>query len=119
MFLRNKLPTILCSLVLGCALAMLAPLMGGCGSGLTNPWVGQWRSANAQVARFSPDGKVAIYSPAGRVIAEGTYERLGSSAARVDLKSTATGSPTSRMQIIKLADDSRSFQINRRTYKRS
>jgi len=119
MFLRNKLPTILCSLVLGCGLAMLAPLMGGCGAGLTNPWVGQWRAANAQVVRFSADGKVAVYSSAGRVVAEGTYQRLGSTAARVDLKSTAPGSNESRMQIVKLADDTRSFQLSRRTYKRS
>jgi hypothetical protein len=97
--------------------AFLAGLLVGCMPGMSDPWPGEWRSANAQVVQFLPGGKVQL-RVGGSVVAEGTYQRLGNAAARIDMKSTVRGNSTSRMQIVRLDDTTRSFRFNRTVFRR-
>jgi hypothetical protein len=91
----------------------------GCTSGVVNPWIGDWHAAEDRLLRFRDNGKVEYYARGTRY-ADGTYTRLGSQAARLDLKAKSPppdARRSSRMQIIKLGD-TRSFEFNRLTFRR-
>jgi hypothetical protein len=92
----------------------------GCTSGVVNPWIGDWHAAEQRMIRFRDNGKVEYYARGNRY-ADGTYTRLGSQAARLDLKAKSpppNARRTARMQIIKLGD-TRTFEFNRLTFRRT
>ena len=93
---------------------LVCGLLAGC-TGLTDPWLGEWKGAEGRLLRFKADGKLE-YESNGVTRATGTYTKLSSRAAKLELTSVdagPSGAPVTKAQTVRMEDNGKTFDYNR------